>query len=195
MARIYLEGGGRGKDLRVRCRRGFRELLERCGFQQRMPRLVACGGRKEAYDRFAGQNLGSGEYLALWVDSEQPVQALHQPWAHVQQHDGWAVPPEATDDNLLLAVTCVESWLAADPETMRRFFGSGFRPQKLPAARAIEATDAQTTATQLQQATAGCKQPYRKGKTTFELLGRLDPQKLRTLPGFRRCLEVLQRNL
>jgi hypothetical protein len=49
-AYIYVEGGGAGadsKDVDIRCREGFRKLLENCGFEGRMPRLVklvaACG--------------------------------------------------------------------------------------------------------------------------------------------------------
>ena len=192
MARIYLEGGGQSKDLRVRCRRGFRKLLERCGLGGRMPRLVACGGRQEAYDRLAGQDFGSGEYLALWVDSEQPVKSLNKPWAHVQQHDRWKKPPGATDDNLLLVVTCLESWLAADPQTLQSYFGSGFRPQALPAVNALERTNAQATLARLEQATA---RSYSNGKATFDLLARINPQALSALPGFRRCRDVLRKNL
>ena len=193
MARIYLEGGGQSKELRVRCRRGFRKLLERCGLGGRMPRLVACGGRQQAYDCFV-ESFGSGEYVALWVDSEQPVQSHAQPWAHVQQNNGWAIPSGATDDNLLLVVTCLESWLAADSQTLQSYFGSGFRPQVLPAVNALERTNAQTTLARLKQATARCKRPYRKNKA-FELLARIDPQALSALPGFQRCLNVLQKNL
>ena len=32
-ASIYLEGGGDSKELHIRCREGFRKLLENCGFQ------------------------------------------------------------------------------------------------------------------------------------------------------------------
>ena len=59
---LYIEGGGTGadsKDADIRCREGFRKLLENCGFAalKRMPRLFACGGRDAAYDAF---NFGAG---------------------------------------------------------------------------------------------------------------------------------------
>ncbi len=38
-ATIFLEGGGDSKELHIRCREGFRQLLEKCGFKGRMPRL------------------------------------------------------------------------------------------------------------------------------------------------------------
>ena len=46
---IYLEGGGDSKELRVRCREGFRKLLEKTVQGAQMPRLVACGGRAELH--------------------------------------------------------------------------------------------------------------------------------------------------
>ena len=49
---IYLEGGGDSNQLKIRCREGFCKLLEKCGFARRMPKLVACGGRDAAFDRF-----------------------------------------------------------------------------------------------------------------------------------------------
>jgi hypothetical protein len=38
---IYLEGGGDSREGQIRCREGFRKLLERCSYKKRMPRLVA----------------------------------------------------------------------------------------------------------------------------------------------------------
>lgn len=53
IGRIYIEGGGDRADGRARCREGFRRLLlENCGYQGRMPRLVICGSRNSAYDDF-----------------------------------------------------------------------------------------------------------------------------------------------
>ena len=49
---VYLEGGGDSRDLQIRCREGFRKLLERCGYTGRLPKLVACGGRGAALDAF-----------------------------------------------------------------------------------------------------------------------------------------------
>jgi hypothetical protein len=54
-ATIYLEGGSSGpgsKDLQIRCREGFRKLLEKCNYKGRMPHLVACGSRGAAFGDF-----------------------------------------------------------------------------------------------------------------------------------------------
>jgi hypothetical protein len=64
---IFLEGGGDSKDLHVRCREGFRKLLEKCGFKGRMPRTVACGGRSAVFDDFCIEllNTTKGDYVAM----------------------------------------------------------------------------------------------------------------------------------
>ena len=74
-AYLYIEGGGNSKELRTRCREGFRRLLERCGFAGRMPRLVACGGRSATFDDFktAHRNAAEGDYVAMLADSEAPL--------------------------------------------------------------------------------------------------------------------------
>jgi len=56
-ARLYLEGAARGadsKEMKSRCREGFRKLLEKCGYKERerMPRLVASGPRDAAFGDF-----------------------------------------------------------------------------------------------------------------------------------------------
>jgi hypothetical protein len=92
---IYLEGGGDSKELHVRCREGFRKLLERSGFTVRMPRLVACGGRNAAFEDFKTDHgaKGTSDYMALLIDSEEPVKDKEAPWDHLKARDGWDRPP------------------------------------------------------------------------------------------------------
>lgn len=51
--KVFVEGGGdKNKALDTQCRRGFSEFIRKAGLQGRMPRVVACGGRRAAFDRF-----------------------------------------------------------------------------------------------------------------------------------------------
>ena len=50
--RLYIEGGGESRSLHIKCREGFRKLLEQAGFRNRMPSTRACGSRDVAYDDF-----------------------------------------------------------------------------------------------------------------------------------------------
>ena len=71
---IYVEGGGFTNELRTRCRNAVTSLLAKCGFAGRMPRIIACGSRNEAYDKFVtAHGQSGGDFAALLVDSEKPV--------------------------------------------------------------------------------------------------------------------------
>ena len=48
--KIYVEGGGDTRALRTLCRRGFSEFFAKVGLRGRMPRIVASGGRRQAFD-------------------------------------------------------------------------------------------------------------------------------------------------
>jgi hypothetical protein len=90
--KIYIEGGGSdSKEMHTRCRQGFRRLLEKCGFEKRMPHLVACGGRDETYRNFeiAHRSNKTTNYVGMLVDSEDPVADHEQTWAHLKARDNW----------------------------------------------------------------------------------------------------------
>ena len=74
--KVYVEGGGNTRELRARCREGFSSFFGKEGLVGRMPKIVACGGRKGAYMKFRTA-MASGnerEFIVLLVDSEGPRQ-------------------------------------------------------------------------------------------------------------------------
>ncbi len=102
--RLYVEGGGDSKAQRAECRRGFSEFLRSSSLAGRMPRVVACGGRQNAYDSFCTALASPREGPPmLLVDSEEPVNAAG-PWEHLHARDGWVRPRAATDDQCHLMV-------------------------------------------------------------------------------------------
>ncbi|HEX5443947.1 MAG TPA: DUF4276 family protein [Pirellulales bacterium] len=196
--KIYIEGGGDSKELHARCREGFRKLLEKCGFGRRMPRLVACGGRRATFDDFstAHTNAVTGAYVAMLVDSEEPMKDIEQAWAHLKQHDGWAQPAGASDEQVLLMTTCMESWIASDRQSLRSYFPACLNENALPALTNMETRAHDAVHDALVRATRKCKTPYAKGKQSFEIVGRLDPTVMRQhLPSFARCERVLRARL
>ena len=70
--KLYVEGGGDSEPLHSLCREGFSGFLENAGFKGHMPRIVACGGRQTAYDKFR-RACESGETALLLIDSEDFV--------------------------------------------------------------------------------------------------------------------------
>ncbi len=199
-ARVYLEGGGNSKEGKVRCREGFRKLFEKCGFSGRMPALVACGARNDAYDDFkiAHAEAASADFIGLLVDSEDPVADIEQTWQHVGQGDvdNWPKPSGATEKQLMLMTTSMETWMVADREALKAHCGPRLNESALPAVQNMEQRDRHTILNALQAASRDCPGPYAKGPKSFELLGKLDPVVLEQhLPSFKRVRRILDGNL
>ncbi len=198
--RLYVEGGGEGKDQRSRCREGFSKLIEKAGFGGRMPHIVAGGARSSAFDMFrTAMRAGDPDNAPmLLVDSEEPVQRLGDAWAHLSARDGWDRPPGVADDQAQLMVTCMESWILADHGTLVAFFGPEFRRNALLPVVDLEARSRQEVQDSLERATSPCgrDRQYRKGRRSFRVLAELDPNVLRQhLPHFRRFIEALNDRL
>jgi hypothetical protein len=189
---IYLEGGGQSKSQHLRCQEGFHKLLHGMGLGGRKPRLVACGGRGQAFDRFrTAMRQHRDGYTGLWIDSEEPMRDFEQAWGHLKDSDNWEKPGDATDEQVLLMVTCMEAWIVADRPTLKLFYGSAFQEKSLPPLHDLEARPRREVQVALERATASCPGPYRKGDHSFMLLGRLNPQALRQLASFRRVERIL----
>ena len=195
---IYLEGGGDAKDLHARCREGFRKLLEACGFRGRMPRLVACGGRGTTFDDFRTEHLrkAANDFVAMLIDSEDPMDDINAAWDHLRLRDGWNQPAGATDDQVLLMTTCMETWIVADRATLDDHYGNCLQQGALPALNDLESRSRQDVQQQLSHATRNCARRYAKGSDSFVILGKLLPDNLEMhLPSFRRVRQILDNNL
>lgn len=203
--KLYVEGGGDSNALRTSCRKGFSDFLKKAGLGGKMPRIVACGSRKNAYDSFCTA-IELGEAACLLVDSEDPVLADHQrgddssawlPWDHLhrRQGDHWPHPPGAEGIQCHLMVQCMESWLLTDRATLQAFWGQDFNSNALPdVASPIEAIDKERVYRALVAATRYCrtKSKYDKGENSFELLGIIDPSKVKKAsPWARRFIDYL----
>lgn len=200
-AKLYVEGGGGdSNELRARCQEGFRKLLMSSGFSGRLPRIIACGSRQDAYDSFKTAHLaGQISSVFLLVDSEDPIADLEMPWEHLKLRDDWERPAGATDDQVLLMTTCMETWIVADRDGLTRFFEkhkSCLRPAGLPPLDNIEAKGRHVIQDALLTATKDCSNAYAKNKRSFEALANVNPAVLRSLlPAFARMERILNSNL
>lgn len=196
--RLYVEGGGPSKEMQIRCRAGFRSLIEKMNLGRRLPRIVACGGRQQAFDHFVtATDASNGAYVALLVDSEDTVEDLERPWEHLRQRvgDGWIPPDGTTDDQVLLMVTCMETWLLADPEAIRAICGPGMIDKHLPTFELENRDRKEQVFDKLIAATKHCKKTYDKGDLSFAILARVNPMKLITLKSFERTQRILEARL
>jgi len=194
---LYLEGGGDCKALHARCREGFRRLLERSGFQGRMPRLVACGGREATFGDFAFAHNGRiAAFVGMWIDSEDVLADLEATWAHLKNRDGWDQPPGAADEQVLFMTTCMETWLVTDRSALREHFGAQLQESALPPLNDLEKRGCHDVQDKLVHATRNCSNAYAKGKRSFEVFGKLTPAVLEQhLPSFGRVRRILNNYL
>lgn len=109
---VYMEGGGDSDALKVELRQGMATWLGKYpALRGKLPRVVACGGREQAFDQFKTA-LAQGKNALLLVDSEACVDLSHQalpeerwlPWSHLKQQAGWTQPDAAgqQDAHLIL---------------------------------------------------------------------------------------------
>ncbi len=198
-ATVYVEGGGDHKPLQIACRRAFSKFFGKAGLAGRLPKVVACGGREGAYRDFhdaVESNSYQGRAVFLLVDSEAPV-TNSEPWQHLKGCDGWIRPPTAAADSAHLMVQCMEAWFYADKDALERFFGPGFKANALSGRADIEDIPKRDVETGLKAATHQSKKGrYHKGSHSFEILQRLDPNKVTAASSHaRRLVEALREAL
>lgn len=196
-AHLYIEGA-ESKEDQIRCREGFRKLLEKAGFTGRMPRLSACGGRNAAFDDFKTAHAGAkeGHFVGLLIDSEEPIADREKTWKHLKACDNWDRPEGASDEQVLFMTTCMETWIVADRETLKKHYGHKLQEGALPPTSNLENRGRGDVHQRLEHATRDCSNAYRKGKRSFLVVGDLNPQTLESLlPSFVRAKRILNGKL
>ncbi len=170
---IYVEGGGDTNNLKTKCRQGFSEFFKKLNLS---PKIIACGSRINAYNGFCTglKNLKKDEHCLLLVDSEAPVTN-----PSVWQHDNWQKPHNATEEHLHFMVECMEAWFMADKQTVATYYGKDFKQNTLPQNTTIEAISKSDLYDGLKKATKDTtKGSYSKGGHSFEILSRIDANKV-----------------
>lgn len=200
---IVVEGGARGipngKDLTTRCREGFSKLLLNCGLEDRSFKVIPGGSRSQAFSFFKKQLIGSkkspNSFVALLIDSEDPLEDLDAPWEHLRRRPGdqWERPKGCTNEQVFFMATCMETWILSDRDLLKSKFGPKLQLSALPPLVEMEGRNRHTLLGQLERATRNCSEQYSKGKLSFELLGSLSPPSLEMhLPSFVRMQRILR---
>lgn len=172
---IHAEGGGHGEYNLTQFRQAWASFFVKAGLARR-PRVIPGMGRDQTIANFlqALEDADPETRPLLLVDSEGPVEPDQTAWEYLQTHGGSRIPASARDQ-VFLMVQLMETWFLADRETLRRYFGQGFRENVFRAWPSLEAVPKITVLSALAQATAGCNRPYAKGKVSFDLLGQVNP--------------------
>ena len=187
---IYIEGGGDSAKLNQIFRTGWRDFFTSAGLTGRLPAVVRCGDRANAFRRFsvALGEAGENELPILLVDSEGPVREDQSTWEYLRDKDGWRPPAGACDNQAYLMVQPMEAWLMADRDALREYFGRGFNENRLPGQSDPEQIPQNALEPSLKDASAGCGRQYAKGTVSFEILGRVDPGKVEERCGHAKVL-------
>ncbi len=179
---IYMEGGGDGKNSKDALRQGMEMFLAdvKVAFRARgwHWRLVPCGSRNNAQKRFQNE-LRKGEpgIVILLVDSEAPVNT--GPVDHLASRGKWNLH-NIDGDSIHLMVETMETWIVADRDALRNFYGQGFHENALPSNQNLEEVAKDDIAKGLERATEKTQRGrYHKIKHARQLLQRINPMVVR----------------
>lgn len=193
---IYMEGGGDGKENRAALRQGMDTFLQPLKEAARNKalhwKLICCGSRNETFGRFQNAVSSSADVVnVLLVDAEGPVNQA--PRLHLRNQDEWnlSFTPEET---IHLMVQAMETWIVADSETLKSYYGQGFRENRLPRAKNLESVPKTDVASSLREATERTqKKSYHKIRHAGDLLKRIDAEKVKARCAHcRRLFEALE---
>ena len=180
---IYMEGGGDGKENRAALRQGMdtflQPLKEAARNKELSWKLVCCGTRNEAFQRFRNAvNSRDNEVNILLVDAEGPVN--QSPRLHLRNQDEWDLS-FAPEETIHLMVQAMEAWIVADSEVLEGYYGQGFRANRLPKATNLETVPKTTVERSLGEATKDTqKGPYHKIRHASDLLKLIDVESVKT---------------
>ena len=180
--RVYVEGGGDGKETKARLRQGFsgflRDLVDAVRSRRIKWQIVACGSRQQTFSNFmTALETHVDAFNVLLVDAEGPVNGA--PWKHLQERDGWN-SSSIDDEHCHLMVQKMEAWFIADLDALRQFYGQGFRDGAIPKNPNVEQIDGNALVSTLKEATRNTsKGEYHKTWHAPKLLEQLDASKVR----------------
>jgi hypothetical protein len=183
--RIYVEGGGEGKNSKLYFRQALGTFLNEIRSIARIKQIrwdvIACGSRQSAYDDFRhDDSLDDPETaVMLLVDSEGPVGDGHTAGQHLQITDKWRLKRQH-GDRCHLMVQMMEAWFLADVEQLADYYGAEFNRNPIPARDNVEEISKQEVLSALKKATRKTqKKSYSKGQHSHEILKRIRPSEVR----------------
>jgi hypothetical protein len=171
--KLFVEGGGNNKAAQIDLRKSFTQLVGRVLVDRPKPKIIAAGGRSQAFHEFSKEKRGQNEALLL-VDSEEVVPSGTGPWEHVRMRAGdrWEKPHEATDTDLHFMATCMEAWIVADAKKLSAHYGVGCKA--LPQWPDVERVDKDALMAALDTATRGSRKGAYRKSHGWDLVGALD---------------------
>jgi S-formylglutathione hydrolase FrmB len=170
--KLYVEGGGDGKDQHTAVAKAFSKFFENAAISRR-PRVVVRGGNRQAWDGYQSAK-SRNESAALLIDSEAAFHGGSVRDFLIAQ--GFAVNDSHQDDELHLMVRCMEAWLLADRTALAAYFDKGFNENVLPSPNVVTTQSPSELEAALKRASRNTtKGEYDKGQHSWDLLARMNP--------------------
>jgi hypothetical protein len=133
--RIYVEGGGEGRNTKATFRQGMSQFLQKLTGQK--VDCIVCGTRNNAYRNFKNALKSNSDAIHfLLVDSEDFVR-VSSPKQHLIDRDNWDLS-DINEENIHLMVQVMESWIIADIEALANFYGQKFNRNAIPPSNNVE---------------------------------------------------------
>ena len=184
--RIYIEGGGEGKNTKALVRQGFssffKELVQVAQSKKIKWNITLCGSRNNAFRDFKNAlEDRPNAFIILLVDSEAPVKLKQRPWEHLKSRDNWDSPAGVDETHCYLMVQAMEAWFMADIDTLKIFYGQGFKENAIPKNTNVEMIEKDLLERSLKAARRDTKSKgeYKKIQHASKLLEMLDVDKVR----------------
>ena len=176
--RIYFEGN---KSLRLGFQAFLRDVREAARARRIAVITFPCNAIPLEAFTCALQDHPNALNLML-VDSECTVAATN-PWDHLARREENCLrkPKGAEEHHAHLIVQIMESWFLADKDALQSYYGQGFAVGRLPNRQDVESIPKSEVLSSLKSATQKTrKKGYHKTAHAPDLLGMIDPAKVRT---------------
>jgi len=184
--RIYVEGGGDGKNTKDTFRQGMSQFLQR--LTGKKITCVVCGKRNAAYRDFKNALRSHPDAInLLLVDSEDFVK-VSSAKQHLINRDSWDLSG-IDEDNIHLMVQVMESWLIADIDTLAEYYGQEFNRNAIPRNNNVEEISKAAIESALKRATERTKKrEYHKINHGPKILAMIDVSIVRKKAPYCECL-------
>ena len=184
---IYIEGGGNDRDTRSTFRQAFRKFIKTIidDFSGEV-NIIPSGGRTSTYDRFLTSLRQNPDIINILIVDAEEIRNSDESytdkeliWDYLKRRDFWDTPKGINERNAYVMVRTMETWLIADRENLKKFYGKDFNENAIPKNSNLENVTKDQIEDGLDRATMKTskgKYSKNKGRDSFAILMTTDSE-------------------